>query len=257
MPPAATSNTGALPPDPELLSGLRAIAFDCYGTLIDFAEDSFIDLMGEVVLREELGVEPKTLWDRWLHHSKELWSERGRDSEHPTEGPEPRFATYEEIWTAQFARSFAEHGKQGDPRAAHDLLVARAQVSPPYPEVAGVLDALRRRYRLCVLSNADDSWLLPCLERAGLNFELIVSSESAHSYKPRAEIFLHTAEKLGLAPPQILYVGDSPFADVLGARNVGMPVAWVNRYDAKLPENVGRPNLEMTDLHGLLPLLEA
>ena len=239
------------------LPPIEAIAFDCYGTLIDYAEDRFIDLMGEVALREALGVDAKTLWERWLHHGKEYWRERGRDNERPTEGPEPEFGSYVEQWSAQFARSFAEYGKAGDPRAAHDLLAANAQTAPPYPEVPEVIAALRQRYRLCVLSNADDAWLLPCLERAGLLFELIVSSESARSYKPRAPIFLHTAEQLELPPERVLYVGDSPFADVLGATHAGMPVAWVNRYGATLPENIPAPNLEITDLRGLLPLLEA
>jgi 2-haloalkanoic acid dehalogenase type II len=239
------------------LPPIAAIAFDCYGTLIDYAEDHFIDLMGEVALREELGVDAKTLWERWLHHGKEYWREKGRDNERPTEGPEPEFGSYVDQWTAQFARVFEEYGKRGDARAAHDLLAKQARTSPPYPEVRDVLDALRQRYRLCVLSNADDDWLLTCLDRAGLAFDLIVSSESARSYKPRAPIFLLTAEKLGLRPEQVLYVGDSPFADVQGARNAGMPVAWVNRYGAKLPESIAPPDLEITDLRGLLPLLEA
>jgi putative hydrolase of the HAD superfamily len=55
-----------------------------------------------------------------------------------------------------------------------------------------------------------------------------------------------------LPPEEVLYVGDSPFADVLGARNAGMPVAWVNRYGAKLPDTVPAPDLEITDLRGLV-----
>jgi len=238
------------------LARVRAIAFDCYGTLIDFAEQHFIDLMGEVVLREQLGIDAQTLWRRWLHHSQELWRERGRDPERPHEGPEPEFATYEELWTAQFARAFAELGRDGDARAAHDLLVERARTSPPYPEVREVLAALGQRYPLCVLSNADDDWLLPCLERAGLRFPLVISSEAARTYKPRAAIFHLTAERMGVQPEELLYVGDSPIADVLGARAAGLPVAWVNRFGATLPEKVPAPDLEIVDLRGLLPLLE-
>lgn len=243
-------------PTAHPLHAVRAVAFDCYGTLIDFAEQHFIDVMGEVAQREQLGIDAKTLWDRWLAHSRDLWRERGRDPEHPTEGPEPVFGTYEELWTAQFDRAFLEHGRSGDARAAHDLLVARARVAPPYHEVREVLDALRGRFALCVLSNADDGWLRPCLANAKLDFEVVISSESARAYKPRAEIFLGTAETMDVRPDELLYVGDSPVADVLGARNAGLPVAWVNRYGAKLPENVPAPDLEMTDLRGLLALLE-
>lgn len=255
-PPDAIASHHSPLPIAHSLRAVRAIAFDCYGTLIDFAEQHFIDVMGEVVLREQLGIDAKTLWDRWLAHSRDLWRERGRDHERPTEGPEPLFGTYEELWTAQFDRSFLEQGRAGDARAAHDLLVERASAAPPYPEVREVLDALRVRFELCVLSNADDSWLRPCLAKAGLDFDLIISSESARAYKPRAEIFLGTAETMGVRPNELLYVGDSPIADVLGAHNAGLPVAWVNRYGATLPEKIPAPDLEMTDLRGLLALLE-
>jgi 2-haloalkanoic acid dehalogenase type II len=187
--------------------------------------------------------------------SKEVWRTRGRDPEHPTAGPEPQFGTYVDLWTEQFDLAFRELGLSGDPRAAYDLIVERVRTAPPYPEVRGVLDALRPLYRVCVLSNADDDWLHPCLSAADLRFEHIVSSESARSYKPRAKIFHDTAALLGVPPAGLLYVGDSPIADVLGARAAGLPVAWVNRHDAKLPEKVPVPDLEVTDLRGLLPYL--
>ncbi|MHB8575114.1 MAG: HAD family hydrolase [Dehalococcoidia bacterium] len=242
------------PPSPGL-DAVSAVAFDCYGTLIDFGEHHFVDLMGVVALRNELGIEGKELWDRWLAISKELWRERGRDPERPTAGTEPRFGTYVEIWTEQFERAFAAAERQGDAEAAYALMVEHLQQAAPYPEVHDVIAALRPRYRICVLSNADDDWLRPCLERAGLSFELVVSSESARSYKPRTKIFHDTVQALGLRPENVLYVGDSPLADVLGARHAGLPVAWVNRYGAKLGDGMPAPDIEITDLLGLLPVL--
>ncbi|HZQ38412.1 MAG TPA: HAD-IA family hydrolase [Dehalococcoidia bacterium] len=237
-------------------SAIRAIAFDCYGTLIDFGDTHFIDIMGVVALQNALQVEGKALFDRWLAASKEVWRERGRDPDQPTAGPEPRFGTYTEIWAEMFARAFAEMEASGDAEGAHDLLVERLSHAPPYAETHEVIAALRPHYRLSVLSNADDAWLQSSLGKADLRFELVVSSESAQSYKPRAKIFHDTAALLGLPPEQILYVGDSPVADVLGAKHAGMPVAWVNRYGATRPDNVPAPDLEITDLRGLLePLL--
>ena len=243
---------GCAPLWPLPAASVKAIAFDCYGTLVDFGEHHFIDLMDVVCLRNELGIEGKALWDRWLEASKEIWSEWGRDRENPTAGPEPRFGTYDELWTEQFRRAFNQMEMEGDAQGAYDLMIEHARQAPPYPETREVLEQLRPLYRLCVLSNADDNWLHPCLDAGGLQFDLIVSSESAQSYKPRKRIFHHAAELLGLPPEEVLYVGDSPFADVLGARHAGMPVAWVNRYGAKLPDTVPAPDLEITDLRGLV-----
>lgn len=237
------------------LAGVRAIAFDCYGTLVDFGDQHFIDLMDVVALRHELGIEGKQLFDRWLQQSKEVWRARGRDPENPTGGPEPEFGTYDELWTDQFERTFHELELRGDAKGAYALMVEHLQAAPPYAETREVIETLRSRYPLCVLSNADDSWLQACLGAADLQFDQIVSSESARSYKPRARIFHATAELLGVQPHELLYVGDSPIADVLGARNAGLPVAWLNRYGAKLPDTLPAPDLEITDLWGLLPML--
>ncbi len=236
-------------------AGVHAIAFDCYGTLIDFGDQHFIDLMDVVSLRHELGIEGKALFDRWLQQSKEVWRARGRDPEHPTAGPEPRFGTYDEIWIDQFERTFHELELEGNARGAYDLMVEHLRQAPPYAETHEVIEQLRSRYALCVLSNADDSWLHACLGAADLQFDRIVSSESARSYKPRARIFHATAALLDVQPHELLYVGDSPIADVLGARNAGLPVAWLNRYGATLPDTVPAPDLEITDLRGLLPAL--
>lgn len=237
---------------PSGLAGVRAIAFDCYGTLIDHGEAHFVDAMGAVCLRNALSIEGRALWDRWLAMSKELWRERGRDPDRQTEGPEPRFGTYDEIWTEQFERVFHELEMRGDAKGAYALMRQRLSAAPPYPEVHTVIDRLRGRFPVCVLSNADDDWLHPCLDAAGLRFEHIVSSESARSYKPRRKIFHDTAALLGVAPAELLYVGDSPVADVLGARHAGLPVAWVNRFAATLPDTVPAPDLEIADLSGLL-----
>jgi 2-haloalkanoic acid dehalogenase type II len=258
-----TTETPATPPESEAepaapdFSQVRAIAFDCYGTLVDFGDHHFIDLMGVVCARNQFSIEGKSLWNHWLAMSKEVWRDRGRDPENPTAGPEPRFGTYADLWTEQFQRAFHALEVEGDARAAYELLIERARVALPYAETHEVINALRSRYEVCVLSNADDDWLHSCLRTGGLSFERIVSSESAQSYKPRAKIFLDTAQMLGVAPPELLYVGDSPIADVLGARNAGLPVAWVNRYAAKLPDAVPQPDLEITDLRGLLVHLAA
>jgi 2-haloacid dehalogenase len=250
---AAPSQDGARPA--ASFAGVRAIAFDCYGTLIDFGDRHFVDLMDIVSLRHELGIEGKQLFDRWLQQSKEVWRSRGRDPENPTGGPEPEFGTYDELWMDQFERTFHELELEGDAKGASELMVEHLKAAPPYAETREVIEALRPRYRLCVLSNADDSWLHSCLQAAGLQFEHIVSSESARSYKPRARIFHATAELLGVQPSELLYVGDSPIADVLGARNAGLPVAWLNRYGARLPDTVPAPDLEITDLRELLAAL--
>lgn len=47
--------------------------------------------------------------------------------------------------------------------------------------------------------------------------------------KPDASIFRGAAECLGVAPANIIFVGDNPVNDIQGARNAGMQTAWLHR----------------------------
>ena len=50
---------------------------------------------------------------------------------------------------------------------------------------------------------------------------LIVSGDYDFA-KPQPEIFIYTAEKLGLKPSECIYVGDHPVNDIEGALSAGM-----------------------------------
>jgi putative hydrolase of the HAD superfamily len=49
----------------------------------------------------------------------------------------------------------------------------------------------------------------------------------------------------------MLYVGDDPHADVLGARAAGLRTAWVNRRGAAWPDIGQGADLEIAGLHDL------
>ena len=49
----------------------------------------------------------------------------------------------------------------------------------------------------------------------------------------------------------ILFVGDDLKMDVMGAKSVGMPTAWLNRDGSSLVENIS-PHYQITSLSELL-----
>jgi FMN phosphatase YigB (HAD superfamily) len=57
----------------------------------------------------------------------------------------------------------------------------------------------------------------------------VVISEEIGVRKPRPEIFQAVAAGLGLAPKEILHVGDNLRADVGGAKALGMTTVWLTR----------------------------
>ncbi|CAN5657944.1 hexitol phosphatase HxpA [soil metagenome] len=68
------------------------------------------------------------------------------------------------------------------------------------------------------------------IERVGLTgAKCVMVSGILGIRKPEPGIFLAAAEGLGVAPENILFVGDNVEADILGAANVGMKTAWMHR----------------------------
>ena len=123
--------------------------------------------------------------------------------------------------------------------------------SAPFPDTAPALHALAPHFKLAVVSNADDDHLHEALARAGLPVTAILSSEAAQSYKPRRPIFRQAGELLGEHLHDILYVGDSPTMDMLGARYAGLQTAWINRAGLERPAGMPAPDFEvrlLTDL---------
>jgi 2-haloalkanoic acid dehalogenase type II len=225
---------------------IRAIAFDGYGTLINFTVPHFIATMEELVRAHGVDADPKALWERFVEAARAV---RGENY------TEPLYRRYEEAWGLQFQRAARELGFQGDGRLAAAHIKRKLSEAEAFAEVPAVLEALRGRYRLAVLSNADNDFLHACLARNGLEFEAVVTSEMAGAIKPDPRIFYYLAEVLGLPPEQILYVGDWPMPDIVGARRAGVPVAWLNRHGHALPPDMPAPDLEIASLTELLPIL--
>jgi len=94
---------------------------------------------------------------------------------------------------------------------------------------------------LAIVSNIDDDYLHPMIERCGIGpyLDRWTSSEEAQSCKPDPGFFLHCAELAGARPEDTLYVGDSPFHDVKGARGVGMRTALIVEEGVAAPGQTG------------------
>jgi 2-haloacid dehalogenase len=244
----------------------RAIAFDCYGTLVDFGDHGFRRVYDEVCRLQGLPCDGDALWDKWMTIWERLSRQPGGGESppngpmlvvegRPINGPPPAFHPYREEWPSHFAQAFSELGLKGDAEAAYHHVRLRLAEADAFPDARAALEGLRARYQVALLSNADDDFLLPCLERNGIAFETVVSSESARVYKPHEAIFHGLAVELGLKTVDIMYVGDSHFADVLGAKHAGLRVAWLNREGRPLPDGVPQPDLEVRSLSELAGLL--
>ena len=243
---------------------IRAVAFDAYGTLFEW---DFRACLREALGRQGLAVDDfeaaakgfEQAWNRVSPWGEHVDADGKPDRARMLGGPVPEFVTTHEIWRRQFALLFGGLGLDGDAQAGADRFREVLSRAPAYPEAHAVVDALDAAgLRLGLLSNADEDFLQSAISHNRLRFSVIQSSESLGVYKPNGAAFAELCRRLGCAPCEVLYVGDSPQADVLGARHAGLPVAWVRRRpDAQSGEDYPAPDLETPTLDGVAAALGA
>jgi putative hydrolase of the HAD superfamily len=123
-----------------------------------------------------------------------------------------------------------------------------ARVLEPYDETLDVLSAVRERgCTLAICSNWD--WdLAEAVEEAGLTdaVDVIVSSAWAGARKPHPRIFEHTLEKVGVAPAEALFVGDTWGPDVVGPRSMGMTPLYLRR-EGHWPDTTAPSTVQSAD----------
>jgi 2-haloalkanoic acid dehalogenase type II len=114
---------------------------------------------------------------------------------------------------------------------------------------------------LSIASNIDDAMLDPLVEREGLStyFDHCVSSEAAQACKPHANFFDYCLEKSGLSAEQVLFVGDSPEHDIVGAKQAGMKTVLISDNGNPPPMQTGRASAaadyDVQSLNDLLAII--
>ena len=130
--------------------------------------------------------------------------------------------------------------------ALWDIYFAARNRVELYPDSLAALQRLAARWPLVSLTNGNAD-----LQRIGIHtlFAHHVCARDSGVAKPDRRIFQAAADLLGLAPEQILHVGDDPLMDVVGAREAGLHTAWFNRDGHVWPSELGpAPELDLRDL---------
>ncbi|EKU23541.1 pyrimidine 5'-nucleotidase [Xanthomonas graminis] len=137
------------------------------------------------------------------------------------------------------------------------FLTAMAELCAPLDGAVALLDALRGRARLGLVTNGFTALQQARLLRTGLHdrFEVVAISEQIGVAKPHPGIFAHALAQLGDPPrAQVLMVGDNPHADIAGGLAAGLHTCWVNAHGLPAPEGIV-PHYEVATLAQLQALL--
>jgi 2-haloacid dehalogenase len=192
------------------------ISFDCYGTLVDW-ETGICDAAARVFARH--GVR------RTRAEILAMFS----DAE-PKVQSSGEFLEYRTV-LRDVMEIMAWEASIRLPRVEADSLPDSLPNWPVFPDAASALTMMQQRYKLAIISNVDDDLFEGTAKAIGIDFDAVVTSQQAGSYKPDLQNFHLAQERLSTEKERWLHVGESLFHDIGPANRMGIASVWVNRPD--------------------------
>ncbi len=203
------------------LTDFKVLAFDCYGTLIDW-ETGMIE-----------GLEPLTSrFDPRPSRDEILEAHARHESSQQAWTPGMR---YRELLPIVYKRLAEEFGVSvtTEECSAYGRSVGDW---PAFVDSADALRRLKRHFRLVILSNVDNESFMASNAKLGVEFDAVYTAEDVGSYKPADRNFEYMLEKLrslGVEKGEILHTAESMFHDHGPANRHGLANCWIHRRHAQ------------------------
>ena len=209
------------------------ITFDCYGTLIDW-ERGIRNAFAAEAAAARLPVDLDAALTLYVEIEAAVEAEAYRG--------------YRAVLT-ETARRIAARLGWPLPASRAGFLADSMPGWPPFPDTNPALRRLDAAgYRLGILSNVDDDLLAWTHRHLAAFFEIVVTAQQAGSYKPARRHF--TLARDLIAGQRWLHAAQSYFHDVVPARALGIPVAWINR-KGEAARDGAKPDREFRTLRQL------
>lgn len=229
----------------KALQPVSVLSFDLDNTLYDnnpvllAAEQAMLDKLYQLAPRQTAATDSHHWWqfrkqlaaqDPEIRHDVGLWRLKGLEQGLLQAGISPDEVS--EI-AAQAFQAFCH---------------TRCQINIA-PSVKQLLQLLAQRFTLIAITNGN-----AVLEPMGIAdlFALYLRAGPDGRMKPYPDLFLNATRRLHVQPQQILHIGDSHRADVMGALNTGCQAAWLDHHNetVNVLPHIRLQNLEQ--LHSLL-----
>lgn len=123
-----------------------------------------------------------------------------------------------------------------------------------FPDCLELLDNLKDRFQLHIITNGFDAVQARKLENSGLQpyFKYMLTAESAGVKKPNPLIFERALKDTGASIENSIMIGDSYEADILGARNAGLRTIW---FTNSFSDNAESDEVTISELRQIQSLL--
>ncbi len=202
-----------------MISGIKALTFDTFGTVVDW-RTSIINDLSAYGIQQGLSVDWTAFVDDWKNAYKP-----GMDKVRKGEWP---WTTIDGIYRKALDQLAPRYGLDKLDAAAllhinrvwHRLL--------PWPDAVAGLNRLKKKYLITTLSNGDVAMLANMAKHGGLPWDTVLCAQIFRHYKPDAEVYLGAIELLDCKPHEVMMVAAHNY-DLKNARSHGMRTGFVLR----------------------------
>ena len=220
---------------------LKAIFFDAVGTLFRLTK-TVGDHYAYVGREVGLDLNPQNL-ERAFHAAWEKMPQRAAIDGPRENDDKGWWRELVDLVLDQATPALSEFDRDNFFEIAYEHF-AEAGVWEIYPEVSGVLEQLRRRFQLAVISNFDGR-LRFILQHLGISkfFSHVFISSELGADKPDPEIYRRALKLIDRKPTEVLHVGNDSQRDWEAASAAGLSVFRLDR-----PKNSLRDLLTILEL---------
>jgi putative hydrolase of the HAD superfamily len=212
-----------------------AISFDVGYTLIQPIREASVVVAG-LLAEQGIDATPEAL-DAAYRRAERLFME---DYLRPLGDTWEADERIERFYVRYYAQLLADLGVP-NPDGAHGPTIIRRYLAPdnwtPYPNVLDTLATLHAAgYRMGIASDWGSA-LTRILHALGLSryLDWAIVSGAIGAAKPSPQFYRLVVQRAGVPASQIVHVGDSYYADVRGARTVGMDAVLIDWRRRPLP----------------------
>lgn len=190
---------------------LKIISFDVDGTLVGL---EYNDLIWFKEIPELVAKKKKISFERSLKYVYEEYAKLG---EHNLNWYDINY------WISYF-------GLEISPNKIFEKYEPRVQI---YPEVAPLLEELKKNFILIVITAMPREFLIPKMKKLEKYFKFSFSALSDFKELKNFEIYSKISKALKVRPEQMLHIGDHWEFDYLAAQEAGMNAIYLDRSNTK------------------------
>jgi len=199
------------------------IIFDAFGTLFDTGNGS-VAATADILRGYGSGLDPVMVYETWKAFHREIIAGLSH------------FRLEEDIFREGLARLYEHYGITGNAGKDAKIMLATLGRRKLYADAVPCLQWCRERFHVAIASNTDTAPLVANIERNGVVVDGWFTSESLMAYKPHRDFYRRMLDELACQPHEVIFIGDSIEADVIGPGACGISAIWLNRKKVAVPD---------------------